>query len=104
MAEVTEAEKRNSPHIRRVSDFAEQILAVKALVTEDAKFNKVSEQAKLLANQLRALFNNREIALVCTKLDEVSIWTAEKDIEQIRTKLTEARGWCLNYIELLKAD
>lgn len=98
------AAKRNAPHIRRVAEFADQVFALKSLVTEGADWSDIRSAAASIAREIRSLYNNREMALVCTKLDEAAFWCDEKDIEQVRVKLTEARGWVTNYMDVLATD
>lgn len=98
------AAKRNAPHIRRVAEFADQVFALKSMVTEAAEWADIRNTAASIARDIRGLYNNREMALVCTKLDEAVIWCDEQDIEQVRAKLTEARGWASIYMKVLSED
>lgn len=97
------AARRNAPHIQRVKTLANKILAVNKLV-KAKKFKEVAQESATISSEIRGLYSNRELALACTKLDEVNIWCEVKNADQIDAKLVESYGWCEAYIQTLMTD
>lgn len=105
----TLAAKRNAPHINKVKEYADQIFAVNSTLifgkeAEKNDFGKASEAASVILRDIRSQFNNREMALVCTKLQEAIHWCEEKNTTQVKFRLTEAKNWCKEYIRILSED
>lgn len=103
------AAKRNKPHIDKANELADQILAVNSMLVfgEDAEkndFGKVAEASSVIFRSIRSTYNNREMALVCTKLQEAMHWCDEKNTAQVKYRLTEAKNWCLEYAKVLAQD
>lgn len=102
-------DKRNAPHILKVNNLANQIIAVHSLLVfgEDAvnnDFGKTAEAAGIILQDIRSSFSNREMALVVTKLQEAIHWCKEENTAQVKFKLTEAKNWCKEYVRVLSDD
>lgn len=100
---------RNAPHIRKVNQLADQIFAVNSLLVFGAKagdntFGEAQEGARIILVDIRDSYNNREMALVSTKLEEAMFWCEENNTAQAKFKLTEAMHWCRKYVSVLSSD
>lgn len=102
-------EKRNAPHINKAKQFADQIFAVHSTLVfgegaANNDFGKAAEAAGVILNEIRGSYNNREMSLVCTKLEEAIDWCKEENTTQAKYKLTEAKNWCMRYARVLSSD
>jgi hypothetical protein len=100
MDEQTTTSNRNAPHIQRVETIQKQIISVAALA-DDKKFDKASEAVDLIRKDVQSSYNNREMSLVATKLQEASFSLKREDKKQSITKLEEAHDWAGQYIKVL---
>jgi hypothetical protein len=103
------AAKRNAPHINKANEYADQLIAVNSTLVfgekaEENDFAKTAEMAGAILNQIRSNYNNREMSLVCTKLQEAIQWCEEKNTTMVKYRLTEAKNWCREYARILATD
>lgn len=110
MEEGSTQAKRNAPHIAKVKTIQDQLIAVNSLIKKEAKtkdvehekLDKINAAIGAVLNDVRGNYNNREMALVVTKLQEATHAVNRKDFNSAKLKIDEARDWAGEYIKTLE--
>lgn len=94
--------KKNEVHIKRVKGIIESISNTRALTAgKEVDFKRIKNEIAGIRKGAEGAFNNREMALVNTKLQEASHWADEHVKSMVVRRLTEACNWAREYIEIL---
>lgn len=94
--------KRNQVHFDRLKKYRKQITAVIKTVNEDVDWVVLTVAVSDLIKDISGQYNNREMSIVLTKLQECGCWLEEQDIECTVAKLKEARYWAGEYLKTLE--
>lgn len=95
--------KKNAPYTQIATNIKLRAEAgAKAAKEKEHSWAETEEGIQVILKEVVGRFNNREMSLVVTKLQEASHWVNEKNRSQVVAKLTEAKNWAGEYIKTLQ--
>lgn len=94
--------KRNYVHIERIKKYRKTLTDLIGEVNEGTNWANLELKVTEFTKEIVGQYNNREMSLVLTKLQESGCWLEEQDIEATVAKLKEARYWAGEYLKTLE--
>lgn len=95
--------RKNDVHIKQVENIQQRIAAhAKACKDKTHSYAETISGVSEINRTVSTTFNNREMSLVATKLQEAEHWCGEENRTQAVLRLTEAKNWAGEYIKVLQ--